>query len=138
MKVVFDPNVLVAALLSPTGAPRALIERWVAGHFEIVVSDRLLGELYSVLGRTKFRRYVTEQDATEYVDELRSSGVFYVDPAPQPGLTPEPGDDYLVALAQEAQANALVSGDDHLVELVGADPPVMTPRAFLEAVDKLA
>ena len=47
------------------------------------------------------------------------------------GLTPDPGDDYLVALARAAKVHVLVSGDPHLSELKQARPPVLTPRAFL-------
>ncbi len=51
-----------------------------------------------------------------------------------PGLTPDPKDDYLVALARSAAAHFLVSGDPHLTELVNPRPPVLTPRAFLDIV----
>jgi len=42
VRAVFDPNVLVSALLAPTGAPAELILRWLAGDFELVVSEQLL------------------------------------------------------------------------------------------------
>jgi uncharacterized protein len=55
------------------------------------------------------------------------------DPPLRPGLTTDPGDDYLVALAREADAQCIVSGDAHLTQLVDPSPPVLTPRAFLES-----
>jgi predicted nucleic acid-binding protein len=54
------------------------------------------------------------------------------DPPASPGLTSDPGDDYLVALARHAGADAIVSGDRHLLELPEAMPPVLAPRQFLE------
>lgn len=45
MRAVLDPNVLIAGLLSRTGAPAQLMTRWLGGEFELVVSDRLLDEL---------------------------------------------------------------------------------------------
>jgi len=54
------------------------------------------------------------------------------DPSPRPGLTPDPGDDYLVALAQKADAQYIVSGDAHLTQLTDPNPPVLTPHEFLE------
>jgi predicted nucleic acid-binding protein len=53
------------------------------------------------------------------------------DPEITVGVTPDPGDDYLVALARAAKAHFLISGDPHLTELKQAHPPVLTPRAFL-------
>ncbi len=137
MKVVLDPNVLIAALLSAVGAPRALMERWADGLFEIIVSDKLLTELARVLRRAKFSRYATTEDVDDYVAELRMSGILLADPDPMPGLTKDPGDDYLVALARAAKADAIVSGDAHLLKLPRVDPPVFAPRAFLEALDRL-
>lgn len=44
------------------------------------------------------------------------------DPSPQPDMTPDPGDDYLVALAQKADAQCILSGDAHLTELTDPKP----------------
>jgi predicted nucleic acid-binding protein len=38
VRTVLDPNVLVAALLSPSGTPATLIVRWLAGDYELLVS----------------------------------------------------------------------------------------------------
>lgn len=135
IRAVLDPGVLVAALISGRGAPAELLRRWLAGIFEIIVSPGLLDELADVLMRPKFRRYVTEREARDYVLLLRRGCVVMEDPPHEPGLTPDPGDDYLVALARAASAEVLVSGDPHLTRLRDPRPVVMTPRAFLERID---
>jgi predicted nucleic acid-binding protein len=50
-------------------------------------------------------------------------------------VTADPDDDYLVALAVAAGADALVSGDVHLTELVDAPVIVLTPRQVLERLE---
>jgi predicted nucleic acid-binding protein len=57
------------------------------------------------------------------------------DPPEPPALTPDPGDDYLPALASAAGARFLVSGDPHLTQLAEPVPPVLTPRAFLDRLE---
>ncbi len=47
-------------------------------------------------------------------------------------LSPDRGDDYLIALARTARADVIVSGDSHLTQLLDAEPPVLTPRQFAE------
>jgi predicted nucleic acid-binding protein len=42
VRAVLDPNILIAALLSPAGAPAQLVGRWLGGAFELVVSETLL------------------------------------------------------------------------------------------------
>lgn len=54
------------------------------------------------------------------------------DPSSEPGLTCDPKDDYLVALALASDADWIVSGDADLLELDTPDVPVLSPRAFLE------
>ncbi len=48
---------------------------------------------------------------------------------PPPVRSPDPGDDYLIALAATEQA-ALVSGDEHLLG-IAADFPIFSPARFL-------
>ena len=102
------------------------------GGFDLIVSPRLLEELREVLLREKFRRYITADDAATFVELLRLVGTEVPDPDLVPGLTPDPKDDYLVALARSSGAACIVSGDAHLTELVNPHPPVLTPRQFLD------
>lgn len=99
---------------------------------EFVVSPLLLDELRTVPLRKAFRRYLTADDAMAFVELLRLTGSMRPDPEATPGLTPDPGDDYLVALARAIAADCIVSGDAHLTELDDPDPPVLTPRQLLE------
>jgi uncharacterized protein len=131
-RVVLDPGVLIAAVLSPKGAPAELLRRWLAGDYELVVSDKLLAELKHVLLRPKFRKYLSEAEAIKYADLFHRLATAVPDPPEVHGLTPDPGDDYLVNLARAAKINFLVSGDPHLTDLSDPWPPVLTPRAFLE------
>jgi putative PIN family toxin of toxin-antitoxin system len=126
-----DPGVLISGLISGKGAPRDLLWLWLEGAFELVVCPLLLGELERVLVRPKFRSYVTIQEVRAYAALVRRLVSLEPDPEVAVGLTPDPGDDYLVALARAARAHFLVSGDPHLTELKQAQPPVLTPRAFL-------
>ena len=135
IKVVVDPGVLVAGLISPRGAPAQILLRWREGEFEVVVSSTLIEELERVLARPKFSKYVTPAEVSAYVRLLRDAGVTHDDPPPQPGLTPDPGDDYVVALARAAGAAVLVSGDAHLTELTDPEPLVLTPRGFLDRLE---
>lgn len=126
-----DPGVLVSALLTPAGSPARLYTRWVAGEFEMVACPQLLVERNTVLRRPKFRRYATLEEVERYVAVLRSGVSMAPDPVPSPGLTRDPADDYLVALAKEAAVDCLVTGDADLTSLVESSPPVCSPAAFL-------
>ncbi len=55
MRAVLDPNVLVSALLSRSGAPAQIASRWLAGEHELVVSELLLAELDRALAYPKIQ-----------------------------------------------------------------------------------
>lgn len=132
MRVVLDPNVLVSALISPAGPPREILTAWIQGRFELVASPALLTELADVLARARFRRWVSAPTAAEFVEGLAEDAIVIEDPAPQPGLSPDPDDDYLITLARAGAADYLISGDRHLTGLADPTPPVLTPRQFLD------
>jgi uncharacterized protein len=133
-RAVLDPNVLVSALISPVGSSALLLIELHAGSFELVTSERLLGELGEDLHREKFRRYVTETEADAYVEFLRQESILLEDPQPpHETLSIDPDDEYLITLARSARVEALVSGGDHLLRLRGVIP-VMSPHEFVKSL----
>ena len=137
-RVVLDPGVLIAAVISKSGAPAELLDRWRDGEFDLVsLSLNLSDELEDVLLRPKVQRALASGDEVRaYVEALAAGGVAFDDPAEPPTVTSDPGDDYLVLLAVAVGADAIVSGDRHLTELADAPVPVVTPRALLERLER--
>lgn len=132
-RAVLDPGVLVSALIAPAGTPARLVEQARSGTFEIVASALLLEELEGVLARDKFRRYVGLDVVERYVARLRSDAFVAADPAdPGPLTSPDPADDYLIALAFSQNA-MLVSGDSDLLDLVGG-APILAPADLLQVL----
>lgn len=136
LRVVLDPGVLVSAVISPTGAPAAVLDVWREGQFDAVISPRLLDELEDVLLRPKFRVYASPDEVGAYVEALAAGALAFDDPAEPPRVAGDPGDDYLVALARAAQADAIVSGDKHLTEAAEISVPVMSPRDLLDRLGR--
>lgn len=135
MRAVLDPNVLASAVISPAGPPRQILTAWIGERFQLIASPALLDELDDVLARPKFRRYISAAVVTEFLDGLSQDALIIKDPRDPPGISPDPDDDYLIALARAAGADYIVSGDRHLLDLPNQDPPVLTPRQFLDVLE---
>lgn len=133
VRAVLDPGVLIAAFISPHGAPAQLFALWIEGAFELVTSPGLIGELREVLRREKFRHYATEEEAETFVEAIGRLALVWRDPEDTPRVSKDPDDDYLVALAASASA-ILVSGDAHLTDLDEPERRVMRPREFVDLV----
>ena len=134
MRAVLDPNILIAALLTPNGAPAQIVSRWLDGEFDLIVSDMLLAELERALAYPKLRARVTLAEADEFVALLRSRAGVATDPSVTPPRSKDPGDDYLLALAESERA-VLVSGDRHLLDLA-TEFPIRAARDRLEELGK--
>lgn len=134
IRVVLDTNLIVSGLLTTDGPPARVLIAWGLGAFEVVMSPLLLAELEGVLGRPKLRARVSQEDAASFIEWIRRSAVWVDDPATAQGLAPDPGDDFVVAMARAASSAAIVSGDKALLSI--RNPPVLTPRNFLEALSE--
>ena len=78
----------------------------------------------------QFRRWITEQAAALVVGRIEHEAETWRDPVEIPESTPDPKDDYLVALYRDADADALITGDADFAGL--ADELVlMTPAELL-------
>ena len=134
MRAVLDANILIAALLSRSGAPAEIVDKWLGGAFELVVSEALLSELERALAYPKLRRRISASDASEFASLLRLAAIVAPDRAGS-HHSDDPGDDHLLALAENEHA-VLVSGDRHLLELAD-NLPIETARTFLDALADL-
>lgn len=96
---------------------------------------RAAGRAARWLARPKFRRWIGTATAAEFLDGLADATLIVDDPPARPDMSPDPDDDYLIALARAGNADYLVSGDRHLTDLPDPNPPVVTPRQFLELLN---
>jgi putative PIN family toxin of toxin-antitoxin system len=121
-RIVLDTNIFVAAVTSREGVSARLLLAARAGRFQLVASPLLLDELADTLSRPKFRRYLSIEDAHQFVDTVRELAVIVDDP-PE-GADPindDPDDDFLVLPAEVAGADVLVSGDPDLTTVQRRD-----------------
>lgn len=130
MRAVLDVNVLVSALLAPTGTLARLLIAWQDGRFELVVSPGLLAELERALTYPKLRKRIEPEEAEAFVAWLSRSADLVPDPDVAPAVrSVDPGDDYLIALAADQDA-VLVSGDHDLLDLASV-LPILDPATFI-------
>jgi putative PIN family toxin of toxin-antitoxin system len=134
LRAVLDPNAIISAALSPAGSPGRILRHWLEGAFDLVVSPFLLEKLDRALGYAKLQNRVSEEERRDLVDLLGRGAVTLPDPeSPAVVRSPDPGDDYLIALADVSRA-ILVSGDSDLLGL--ADQiPVRSPAEFIAMIE---
>ena len=118
MRVVLDTNVVVSALLWG-GMPKKLLELASEGAIDLLTSDTLLEELGRILSRAKFSVKLAEHraSASDIVQKYRDhAAVVAVAALPTLQLR-DPKDHHVVASADAAGAELLVTGDRDLLAL---------------------
>ena len=133
MRAVLDVNVLISAVLAPNGSPARIVSAWLDGRFELVISIQLLAELERTMNYPKLRDRIGSHQITQVIEFLHRGAELIEDPQNPLALSPDPDDDYLIALARVANA-LLVSGDGHLLGLADS-LPIYSPSSFFMLID---
>jgi len=128
MIVVFDTNVLIAAIITE-GICSKLLHRARAGEFSLVSCPFIMKEIRLILSR-KFRLADAEiVAALEPVNEAISKYITHN--LEITGVCRDPDDDNIIACAAAAEAGYLVTGDADLLELKRYQGVrIITPRNF--------
>lgn len=110
MRVVLDTNVLISALLNAESQSGRLVTAWRQGAFSLLTCEIQLDEIRAVTRRESVRALVRPALAGELVNQLRRMALM-IAPLPQVDRSPDPFDNFLLAMAEGGAATVLVSGD---------------------------
>jgi len=138
VRVAPDTNVYISALLW-TGIPHRLLRLAEEGELTLVTTPAIMQELREVLGRPKFRLRISalQTSVAELMESLLSVVEVIPDLPIEPVIKRDPDDDKVLACAVAAQADWLVSGDDHLLSLRRYKAiPIVTPSQFSRIREK--
>lgn len=113
MKVVFDTNILVSALVFPGGRAEAALLRIIEEHDQLLLSKPILDELLGVLAR-KFSRDAEELARTAL---LLSELALTVRPRQKLRVVKDDPDNRVLECALAGRADVIVTGDSVLLGL---------------------
>lgn len=130
-RLVVDASTLVSGVASRPGggAPWLILAALLDFDFEAIACPRLIGEFRDALTSEYFRKRFDPEDLAEIVANVDEVATEYEDPKEIAVLLRDPDDDYLVALAREAGADAIVTGDNDLLDHSSLKPEALNARA---------
>ena len=115
MKVVFDTNVLISALIK-TGKPIELLQK-AAQKKARLLSKEILDEFITVTHEDKIKKYVGDQDIAVFLRFLGTFSTLVNVTSKFNFIKEDPADDVILRTAFDAKADYIVSGDKHLLSL---------------------
>ena len=131
LRVVFDTNTVISALLFSKGRLAWLRTVWRQGTIVPLISKATTEEIIRVLAYLKFHLDVTDQE--ELLGDLLpfAEVIDAVLPTGEVPVCRDKHDQIFLELAVVGEADALVTGDEGLLVLAEQSPiPIMTPADF--------
>lgn len=136
LRVVLDTNQFVSSVLVRQGLPAQALDAWRRREFLLITSPSIIAEIRSTLNYPRIRRKypLTDDDVERLVALLEQDALVVPGEIGTTGAVPaDPTDDMVLACAIEGQADLIVSGDHHLLDLGEYQGiPIITVRKFLE------
>ena len=114
VRIVLDSNVIISGFLFG-GPPARLLEHALAGSLQCFVSLPILDEIRDVLQRPKFG--LSSNQALALIGELHELCRIVTPKARIRIVDADPDDNMILECAFAANADAIVSGDSHLLNL---------------------
>jgi uncharacterized protein len=138
LRVFLDTNVIFSALYSSRGAPGAILAHFIDGRINVVISQQVLEGVIRTI----------KEKLPEALPALKR---LLLNAAPEICADPgaemvsrwlkilQPGDAAILAAAIAAEADCLVTGDNHFLEnpavMSEAGIKIITPASFLKMME---
>jgi putative PIN family toxin of toxin-antitoxin system len=136
LRIAIDTNVIVSGILSQKGAPAELLHAWRERRFLLLTSSAIVAEIRAVLQYPRIRKKypLNDNEIEQVITLLEHDALLVTGEAEVAGSIPDdPKDEMVLACAVDGEADGIVSGDHHLIDLESfRDIPIMTPRQFLD------
>jgi putative PIN family toxin of toxin-antitoxin system len=121
-----------SALITEKSLPAHLVTLWREGYFELLTSKSHIAEMMRATRYPKIRARLSIATAGRLINELRDVATI-LNILPRISLSPDPADNYLLAMAAAGGADFLITGDkrDLLALRIHAGAKIVTVREFL-------
>jgi uncharacterized protein len=132
IRAVLDTNVFISALLKPNGVCGLILQAWRLEEFALLYSEELILELKDVVLYPRLKARLSRNEIGALIRQLRLHGVPVLNNRNSQN-SPDPKDDFLIAIVQHGVASHLVSRDvEGILALRLEAVGIVTPELFME------
>lgn len=110
MRLILDTNVLLSAFIKVDSKPYKVIQAWLDDRFDLLSSVEQLEEVTRVSRYPHVRRFIEPAEVGWLVNRIRDRALI-IERLPKVDASPDPGDNFLLAMAEGGNADYLVTGD---------------------------
>ena len=130
MRIVLDTNVFISGVFF-SGPPYEILKAWIDKRIQILISSEISQE-YQRVGEELSNRY-TEIEITPIFKSFSQNAISISAPRLAPPVCVDPDDDKFLACAVAGNAELIISGDKHLLDINNFQGiKIVKPRIFVD------
>jgi putative PIN family toxin of toxin-antitoxin system len=134
LKIVIDANLFASALIKPESNPGKILDLVKQNQVELILSPAIIREIKRILLHPRLQKYhhKTAQEIDVYFEDVLMFAWIVEGDKPVDIIKDDPSDNKYLACAYEGEADYIVSGDHHLLDLETYQGiPVIKANTFL-------
>ena len=119
MKIVIDANLFASALIKPESNPGRILDLVKQNQVELILSPAIIREIKRILLYPRLQKYhhKTVQEIDAYFEDVLMFAWIVEGEKTVDIIKDDPSDNRYLACAYEGEADYIVSGDNHLLDL---------------------
>ncbi len=139
MKIVVDANLFVSGLIKPNSNPGKILDLIKQNQIELILSPAIIKEIKRILLYPKLQKYhrKTAQEIDAYFEDILMFAWIVEGEEIIDIIKADPSDNKYLACAYEGEADYIVSGDHHLLDIGAYEGiEILKAKSFLNVWEK--
>ncbi len=135
MKIVVDANIYASALIKPKSNSGRIVDLVKQNQLELVISPSIIKEIKRILLYPKIKKYhgLNDKEIDKYFEGMLIFAWVVEGKEKLDVIKDDPTDNKYLACADEGEADYIISGDHHLLDLVNfRGITIIKAKAFLK------
>lgn len=140
MKIVVDSNLFASGLIKPKSNPGKILDLIKHNQVELILSPSVIKEIKRILLYPRLQKYhhKTAQEIDAYFEDVLMFAWIVEGEEAVNVISDDPSDNKYLASAHEGEADYIVSGDHHLLDIEAYKGiKILNAKSFLNVWENL-
>ena len=138
MRVVLDANIYISSLISSQGNPATIINRWLSGEFDVLLSQPIIDEISRVTGYERLQKKYQKirERRLEFIELISKQSIWSESTETLAIVKADESDNRYLEYAIAGGATYVVTGDEPLLSVGNYQGiSIITPAVFVTLLE---
>lgn len=138
MRVVLDANIYISSLISSQGNPATIINRWLSGEFDVLLSQPIIDEISRVTGYERLQKKYQKirERRLEFIELISKQSIWSESTETLAIVKADESDNRYLECAIAGGATYVVTGDEPLLSVGNYQGiSIITPAVFVTLLE---